>query len=288
MRNAALALAMIAPLAIGAAPRELAPPDPAPPRRIVSLNPCVDAILREVAPSGRIAAISSYSRDPAATSVPLDWARRHPAILGTAEEVIALRPDLVIASRHTDLATRAALDRAGLRVMLVDVPTSVAESLAQIDAIADAVGARARGAQLRRSIVAALQAARPTDGARPVSALIYQGGGLVPGTGTLADELLRRTGFANASARYRLRMWDVLPIEPLVARPPRVVFSSEGQLRGDGSFGGASATMRGRALAMLGGRVLVRDYPPALLHCAGPTIIAASRTLAAARREVTR
>ena len=47
MRNAALALAMIAPLAIGAAPRELAPPDPAPPRRIVSLNPCVDAILRE-------------------------------------------------------------------------------------------------------------------------------------------------------------------------------------------------------------------------------------------------
>lgn len=269
-------LLALAPLLVGAAA----------PKRIVSLNPCVDAILREIAPAGSIAAISSYSQDPAATSVPLDWARRFPAIRGTAEEVIARRPDLVIASRHTDIATRAALDRAGLPVMLVDVAASVEESLAQIGDIARAVGVPARGARLQDEIKAALAAARPAAGARPVTALIYQGGGLVPGRGTLADELLRRAGFINASAGYGLRMWDVLPIEPLIARPPRVIFSSIAAPSRDGSFAAAGSTMRSRALAILGRRVLVRDYPPALLHCAGPTMIRATAALAAARRQV--
>ena len=37
---------------------------PHPPARIVSLNQCLDAILVELAPTERIAAISHYSRDP--------------------------------------------------------------------------------------------------------------------------------------------------------------------------------------------------------------------------------
>ena len=44
------------------------------PSRIVSMNPCVDTILREVAAPGQIAAISHYSQDPDSASVPVEWA----------------------------------------------------------------------------------------------------------------------------------------------------------------------------------------------------------------------
>src|SRR3546814_15706424 len=75
------------------------------PARVVSLNPCVDSTLMHVADPGQIAAISHYAHDPKATSIPLGPARRFRATSGNAEEVIALRPALVIVGRHVALAT---------------------------------------------------------------------------------------------------------------------------------------------------------------------------------------
>ena len=101
-------------------------------------------LVRLVAP-GRIAAISHYSHDPAATSLPLAVARRFRATAGTAEEVIALRPALVLASTFTPPATRDAYARAGLRTMYLDSPTTIAASIAQVGEVARAVGERGRG-----------------------------------------------------------------------------------------------------------------------------------------------
>ena len=53
---------------------------------IVSLNPCSDAVLAQVADRDQIAAISHYSQDPRATSMDLRLARSLPANGGTAEE----------------------------------------------------------------------------------------------------------------------------------------------------------------------------------------------------------
>ncbi len=265
-------------LAIAAAPA---------PRRIVSINPCVDAVLYEVTPSASIAAISHYSQDPAATSVPLAWARAHHAIYGTAEEVIALHPDLVIASPYTELAARTAMARTHLRVILIGIPQSVAESEAQVRSIANVVGQPAAGARLAERIAAALAAAAPPAGAPPVPAIIYQAGGLVPGAGTLPDELLRRTGFANLSHAYGLQRWDVMTAEQILARPPAVIFTPlADQSAEDGSFEGASRTLKARAFARLRGRTLVANFPERLLFCAGPNLIAAAERLAATRRRL--
>lgn len=234
----------------------------------------------QVADPAQIAAISHYSQDPKAASIPLAQARRFRITYGTAEEVVALRPDLVIAGRHVALATRNALARLGVRILFVDVPQTIAESDEQIMEIAGALGHPARGVGLTARIGAAFRAARPGDGRTP-AALIWQGGGLVPGQGTLADEVLRKTGYANASASYGLKQWDVLPLEYLLARPPAVIFTAIGE---NGPQGARS--LRHRALARLAGRVAVRDYPERLLHCAGPTLIDAAQRLAEVRREL--
>ena len=66
-----------------------------PPERgptIVSLNPCTDAILAEVAAPGQLLAISHYSKDPRASSMEAAVAARFAATGGTVEEVLALDP----------------------------------------------------------------------------------------------------------------------------------------------------------------------------------------------------
>lgn len=243
--------------------------------RVVSINPCVDAVLMQVADPGQISAISHYSQDARATSIPLDQARRFAATSGTAEEVVAQAPDIVIAGAHVAPATIAALHRMNIRLIQIGVPESIAESQAQIRTIAAAVHQPERGEALVAQIDAAVRAASAQHGAAP-DALVWQGGGLVPGEGTLASELLQQTGYRNRSADYGLKRWDVLPLEYLVARPPEVLLSVGAGDSGDRMLGHP-------VLARLKQTIAVRRYPERLLHCGGPTITDALGYLARIR-----
>ncbi len=273
----ARALSLLAALALAGCGRAPVPGHAGgAPKRVVSINPCVDAVLMRVADRRQIAAISHYSQDPRASSIPLDVARRFRATSGTAEEVIALSPDLVIAGSHVSPATIAALARLGIPVVQIGVPDSISDSVAQVRQIAAAVGHSDRGARLTGAIEGAVAAHPP---GAPVPALIWQGGGLVPGAGTLPDDVLRAAGFRNMSADYGLQRWDVLPLEPLVARPPRVLLSV-------GRADQADRMLSHPVLRALGGRVAMRAYPERLLQCGGPTIIEAANRLAAIRRSL--
>jgi len=241
--------------------------------RVMSLNPCIDAILVQVADPEQILSISHYSHDPDASSIPVALARRFPANAETAEEVVALRPDLVLLGPHVASATQAAIRSVGIRIESVGVPATIAESRAQVLQVARAVGHAERGRALLTRIDAALAAAAPPAGAVPLPALIRQGGGLVPGEGTLAGELLARTGFRNMSGAYGLAMWDILPLEPLIARPPALLLTD-----------GRRPDARADLLATVPG-LRIADFPDRLLQCAGPNLIEAAARLARIRRE---
>lgn len=245
-------------------------------RGIVSLNPCVDQLLLALVPPQRIAAISHYSQDPRATSLPLDVARRFRATAGTAEEVIALAPELVIASSFTPPATRAAFERAGLRTLYLDSPTTIAASRAQIAAVAAAVGARERGQALDARIARALATTRG-EGAQP-SALLFIGGDLANGDGTLLHEMMRHVGLRDAAADYGLSMTGRLPVETIIADPPALILSPDA--------GGRTAATRRRLLAATGASTRDASFPRTLVNCGGPTIPFALERLAAIRRSV--
>ena len=78
---------------------------------MVSLNPCTDAVLAQVADPGQLLAISHYSLDPRATSMELAAARRFAATGGTVEEVLALEPDIVVTGSFLPPATVQAATR---------------------------------------------------------------------------------------------------------------------------------------------------------------------------------
>lgn len=255
----------------------LATPLAAAPARIVSVNPCVDAILVEVADARQIVGISHYSQDPRSTSMALATARRFTATSGTAEEIVALAPDLLLSGSHVAPATANALRRMGVPIVEIGIAESIAESRAQIRTIAAAVGHPDRGEALVARIDAAVAAAR-APGA-PLPALIWAGGGLVPGSATLADDLLRSSGFRNLSRDYGLQKWDVLPLERLVAAPPRVLLTTA-------TAQGEDRMLGHPVLRPLAGQVAMRPFPERLLNCGGPTIIAALGQLTAVRKSL--
>jgi iron complex transport system substrate-binding protein len=248
---------------------------------IVSMNPCADATLLELVPPSRIAAISHYSQRADSTSIPLEVARRFRGNNGTAEEVIGLRPDLVIASSFTAPATREAFARAGLKVLYLGIPPSIADSKAQVTELAAAVDAPAKGAALNARIDAAVAATRWSGPKAP--ALLWIGGNLVTGGKTLLDDLMTTAGFSNQAAHYGLTHTGHLPMERVIADPPRVMLAPEQVGRDSDS---RAAILRTRAIAETGLQVTQAQFSRSLVNCGGPVIPAALARLAEIRKQV--
>lgn len=247
---------------------------------IVSLNPCSDAILAEVAPENLLA-ISHYSQTPGSSSMDLTQARRFRATSGSVEELAALRPDVVVASSFLSPVTQDAIRRLGLRLELLPMANTVAQSRAQVAQLAALAGQPGKGAALSARIDAELKEAAPSRGHAPIPAVVWQSGGIVAGKGTLIDELLTRTGFANHAAGRGMRQADVLPLEVMLTDPPRVVLAAgdpranEDRLLAHPALGKLKRTAR-------------VEFEPSLLFCGGPTIVRAADRLAEIRQGLPR
>ena len=249
---------------------------------IVSLNPCTDAVLAEVADPAQLLAVSHYSHDPRASSMPLAEARRFHATGGTVEEVLALDPDVVVAGSFLPPATARAFARLGVRVETFGIVPDLAENAAQIRRLAALAGHPERGEALLAQIDAALAAARheacperlacpASRRGEPVTALLWQAGGIVPGEETLIARLMRHAGFASHSAARGLGQGAYLPLEQVLADPPEVVLAAGGE-----------RMLTHPALRGLEG-VRYERLDPALLFCGGPTVVRAAERLAALR-----
>ncbi len=245
--------------------------DPAHPT-IVSLNPCLDAILVELAPPAQVLALSHYSRDSGSSSIPAQVAARYGVTGGTAEEVIALRPDLVLASTFLPQPTRTALERAGFRVATFGSPATVAESAAQVRDVAALAGRAGEGAALAARISAIPGAPGPA-----LDTLLWQEGEIVAGEQTLIAELLRQEGFASNAAARGLGQADRVSLEAVLADPPQVL------LVAGGAAGQRHPVLEGQLKA-----THIAPFDPALIYCGGPTIPKARARLRAIRAEVER
>ena len=256
--------------------------DPAPANvhpTIVSLNPCSDAVLAEVAAPGQVVAISHYSQDPASSSMDLEKAAQFRTVSGSAEEVLALRPDLVVADQFLAPATRSALERAGMEVVTVPIARNVEESRAQVLDLARLAGDENPGILLNARIDAALARAAAPRGNAPIPAVVWQAGGIVPGRDTLVADLLARTGFMLASAAQGMGQADHLPLEALVADPPDVLFIAADTRAQE------NRALTHPALDALAGTRRA-DLDPSLLWCGGPTIVRAVERLAQVRKSL--
>ena len=209
----------------------------------------------------------------------LEKARRFRAVGNSLEEVLALRPDLVVADSFVPAPTRAALERLGIRLEQLPIAQSVEQSRAQVMQLARLAGHPERGEELLGRIDAALAAAAPRPGAEPATAVVWQSGGIVPGPDSLIGDLLSRTGFRNLAAEHGLKQADYLPLETMLADPPQVILAA-----------GNPASQEDRllshpALAALKGTRRER-LDPSLLWCGGPSMARTAEHLGRIRRSL--
>ena len=161
-------LTLSATATLAACTQTPAAPAQTPTPTILSLNPCSDAILAEVTSPGQLRAISHYSTDPRASSMDPATARQFPSTRGTLEEVIALRPDVVVDGTFVAPATVAAYRRLGITLEALPIASTVEQSHTQIRRLAALAGHPQRGEALIQRIDAALKAAAPAQGTKPI------------------------------------------------------------------------------------------------------------------------
>lgn len=219
---AALCVLLVSP---GLAHAQVAMPVPAP-QRIVSLNLCIDQILIDLVPKNRIAAITHLGADPAVSAI-ADRLAGLPTTRGAAEEVLALRPDLVLAGPFTTPTTVDLLRRLGQRVEIVPMPQSLREVREIIALIARFVAAPERGgvviAEFDRRLTAAIRS--PQTGNR---ALIYQINSFVASGGGLMDEVLMTAGWQNVARLLPTGGRGQTTLETLITAAPDLLVLTAG------------------------------------------------------------
>ena len=230
--------------------------------RIVSLGSDSTEILYALGKSGEIVGVDDTSMYPAATAkLPKLGYFRSLA----PEPILAARPTLVIASSGAGPeAVLTKLEQAGVKVVRLDDPHSVAGATAKIRAIAAAAGAEPQGEKLVASLNAKM-AKVPANPKQPRMMLILAqapGRLLAAGSGTAGDSFIRLSGGTNA---FSATGYKPLSAEGALAAKPDYILIPSHVL---GLAGGLDAIRKDPALARTpaaqAGRVIVVDSLAAL------------------------
>ena len=165
---------------------------PRKPERIVSLTPSNDEILCALVDEKRIAGLSKFSQD-AATSYATEVALRINVFVDrNAEQIVSLRPDLVLAARYTKVDLKALLAETGTPLVVTTEFRNFADVEANLRLIGQAVGEEGRAeaviGEMRRKLSAARSRLRA--GSAGLRLLYLASGNFSAGSGTSIHEIL--------------------------------------------------------------------------------------------------
>ena len=210
-----------------------------PPQRVVSLTLAADEILLAIVPPERIAALTHLSDDSQYSNVVDEAQQIQHKVRADAEQVIALRPDLIIASTsgYTGVTARALLAETGIPLLELPWFDSFAGVQQNIRAVGQAVGATQRAHALVARMEQRLHAVEQqvAGRARP-RVLYYFPGGFVAGKRTTMHEMITRAGGLNVCAAAGIHGVKQLSQEILMNLNPEIILvgGSRGAQEQDG------------------------------------------------------
>lgn len=190
---------------------------------VASINLCTDQLLLSLAEPGQIRSLSWLASDPE-ESMLAGQAALYPQNYGSAEEVIQVGADVVLAGTLTSPFTRELLRRLGARVVEVQPETSLDDTYRNLLIVGQAIDRSAEAERLIAAMRAQVDAIRARAPDPPRTAVVIRPGGFTIGRDTLANDLLELAGLKNDVAE--LDRWGSLSVEALLsARPEFVVIT---------------------------------------------------------------
>jgi iron complex transport system substrate-binding protein len=252
--------------------------------RVASMNVCTDQLLLTLADPEQILGLSRYSRD-GFQSWAADDARRYRILSGGAEDILVLRPDVVVASLFDKRSTRELLKEKGLHLAEFAVPNSLDEAKDQIRQMGEIVGHPDRATAEIARLDAAMARARRVVTDRHYRVLPLSRRGWVSGSDSLVSSLLTETGLFNAAGDLGVSSGGFASLEAIVSLKPDFILVSETGDHADDDGG-----------AFLLHPALERFYPPSrrivvpdrLTVCGGVMLADALDVLIAELKRVSR
>ncbi len=196
-----------------------APPAKAPavPQRIVSINLCADQLVLALADRSQISGLTHNATDTEMSGEAAK-ARGLPLLSNSAEQILAIEPDLIVGMPASRSAALRALPEQSYPLLDLDTANTLDEIYTSIRQTAVAVGHPERGTALIARMQSEL-AGLPKPGKGRVAAY-YQRRGYMTGTGTLIDELMARVGLVNLAGKLGKPPLSQLSLEEMVAAQP--------------------------------------------------------------------
>jgi iron complex transport system substrate-binding protein len=222
----------------------------APLPRIVSMNVCSDQLLLTLADPEQILGLSRFARD-GWQSWAADRARRYPILSGGAEDVLVLKPDIVVASLFDKRSTRELLKANGLHLAEFSVPRTLDEVKDQIREMGEVVQHPDRAAAEIARLDAAMTRARIAVTGKHYRVLPLSRRGFVSGRDSLVSSLLTEAGLLNPAGELGVAFGGFASLEAIVSLKPDFILVSEA---------GDRAEDDGRAFLLH--PALERFYPP--------------------------
>jgi iron complex transport system substrate-binding protein len=192
----------------------------------LAMNVCTDQLLLSLADPEQILGLSRYSRDRV-QSWAADDARRYRILSGGAEDILVLRPDVVVASLFDKRSTREFLKEKGLHLVEFDVPRSLDKVRDQIREMGELTGHPDRAAAEIAKLDAAIVRARQAVAHRRYRVLPLSRRGWVSGSESLLSSLLTETGLFNAAGDLGVAYGGFASLEAIVNLKPDFIVVSE-------------------------------------------------------------
>lgn len=203
------------------------------PQRIVSLAPSHTETLYALGLGDRLVAVTDYCNYP-------PEAEEKPSIGGFStpniEEVVAMDPDLVLATVIHEVEVIPQLEARGLTVVAVD-PTTIDEVIASINLIGKAAGVEKKAADLTANMQSRIEAVTDktsglNEAEKPrVLYIVWHDPLMAAGSGTLHDELIRTAGGINVAGD--LESYAAISLEAVIAANPQVMIAGVGMGTGE-------------------------------------------------------
>jgi len=199
-----------------------APAESSGPQHVMSLSMCTDDLLLDLLPPERIASVTYYARDPSISYV---WPQAAKVAInsGTVEEVLAAKPDLVLAGTYTTSATRSLLKKFRMPLLEVAPAVDFEEIRAVTRTVAHVLERDAVGEALIATMDATLQQLAATKPSQVIRVAAWGEGGSVPGKGTLFDAILNAAGGVNIAASGAGGPYLSFGMEELIMAHPDVI-----------------------------------------------------------------
>lgn len=191
--------------------------------RVVSLDSCADQLVLALADDEQIIALSPDARGPFAYY--RERAGKFPRHREEADEILLLRPDLVITTGAGLGLAAEALARFGVEVYSTGLAPTLERAIEDLVKVGEVLGQTEKAVALANA-ARAMKKNLENENSLRVAGLYMSPGGVTTGAGTFLDEILRLAGIDNVVAGQGVRGWSQFDLEAFVAERPDAVVTS--------------------------------------------------------------